>query len=249
MASLTIPKIGTRCVPLVRYARSQLRHVPAAMSAATTTNPARSFASEPVPEEDYYDGHLMVDRLEYLNDMIEKTISIESQLQELKETYNEKRQKAKSLMSESSSKSKAADAEDMQVLFDRAAAQKDQISCDLERLRSIMVSAASTGGKSASFAVDGPDGTSDGQVRESVDEVRKIIDRSSHFDRDAIKGKTFAVDGPDGTSDDQLANDDEVVERIVESAAEHEDSDAIKLRHNYENAVTRDRIRDPEHDW
>lgn len=40
---------------------------------------ARAFSAEKVqvPPEDYHDGHLMADHLEYLDDMLDKTVKIE----------------------------------------------------------------------------------------------------------------------------------------------------------------------------
>jgi hypothetical protein len=65
-----------------------------ALQRTATAATRRNFSQtvEKVPEEDYYDGHLMADHLEYLDDMMEKTLKVETVMSELKETYEQKRQ-------------------------------------------------------------------------------------------------------------------------------------------------------------
>lgn len=148
---------------------------------------------EEVPPEDYYDGHLMADRLEYLDDMLDKTIALESSLDELKTTYAKK----KNAMKQGNS------AAEVEALFEKAAFQKENMSRQIEVLKASLMSARS------GFAVDAPDGVSDFELNEGVKETSSIIDY----------------------------------------AEKHENKEAIEKRHKMEDAVKKERARDPEHDW
>lgn len=59
----------------------------------------------------------------------------------------------------------------------------------------------------------------------------------------------FQVDAPDGTSDAQLRAGIKEVDRIINFAAAHEDVKKVKKHHELEDAVRKERARDPEHDW
>jgi hypothetical protein len=153
----------------------------------------KNFSTDKVPEEDYYDGHLIVDHLEYLDDMIDKCLAIETSVDELKDTYAQKRQAYKE-----------ASSDEVDALFEKSASQKENISSQLANLKAIMKSAQQN-----AFAVDGPDGTTDAQEREGLQEVSKIIDY----------------------------------------AASHEDVQKMNKKHEFQDAVKKERVRDPEHDW
>jgi hypothetical protein len=155
----------------------------------------RTFSTEKVPEEDYYNGHLLVDHLEYLDDMLDKTLDIESTMKDLKYTYAQKREAFQNVGSESS--------EEMEALFEKAASQKEQMSSQIASLKTILTNAKN------GYAVDAPDGTSDAQVKEGLKQVNQIIDH----------------------------------------AAAHEDADKVDKHHKLEEAVRKERARDPEHDW
>ena len=190
----TIPRILGR-----RIVQEATKSVPRMMVAAAH-RPVFSFrgmSTEKVPDEDYYDGHLMADHLEYIDDMIDKTIQIESFMTDLKETYNQKRS---AMQGDSPTLTK----EELDALFAKAALQKEQISSSLESMKAILLAQ-----KTKTYAVDAPDGTSDGSIREGIQEVNEIIDY----------------------------------------AAKHEDTEKIRKQHEYEDAVKKDRARDPEHDW
>jgi hypothetical protein len=45
------------------------------------------------------------------------------------------------------------------------------------------------------------------------------------------------------------AEDIKQVEEIIDYAASHEDKDKINYEHKMEDAVRKERARDPEHDW
>ena len=184
-------QVATRSVPRMMAARS----LP-----VIGFRTRRGMATEPVPEEDYYDGHLMADHLEYIDDMIEKTVQIESFMTELKDTYAQKRKAV--VLDDSSTLSK----EELDALFAKAAIQKEQISSQLESMKGILLAQKS---KAGAYAVDAPDGTSDGQFLDGIEEANEIIDY----------------------------------------AAKHEDTAKIRKQHEWEDAVQKERARDPEHDW
>jgi epoxyqueuosine reductase QueG len=84
------------------------------------------------------------------------------------------------------------------------------------------------------FAVDAPDGTSDGQVKETLEEIDRIIDYAAFYQvadkihkeenaelKEQAK-KTFAVDAPDGTSDGQLKESLEEIDHIIQFASAYE---------------------------
>ena len=151
------------------------------------------FSTERVPDEDYYDGHLITDHLEYLDDMLDKTLKIETSMQRLQETYARKREAYQN----------SSSTQEMEALFDEAALQKREMSSQIENLKTILQ------GVQNIYAVDAPDGTSDTEVREGLSEVKQIID----------------------------------------FAATHEDVEMVKKHHKLEEAVKKERARDPEHDW
>lgn len=117
---------------------------------------------EPVPPEDYQDGHLITDHLEYLDDMIGKTLKIEDQMAQLRQTYAEKRQAVE----------ESASPETIQALYWKSDAQKNAISKDVADLhRSFLI-------RRKIFAVDAPDGTSDELNDLYVEEAQSIINDS-----------------------------------------------------------------------
>lgn len=131
----------------------------------TIRPPPRFFAStvvEHVPPEDYQNGHLITDHLEYLDDMISKTLEIEEKMERLKETYAEKRQAFH----------QAASPEEMEALFLKAEAQKDAISQEMGKLRRSLI-------HRKIFAVDAPDGTSDELEQLYLEESQNIINGSA----------------------------------------------------------------------
>jgi hypothetical protein len=157
----------------------------------------RFLTPEKVPEEDYYDGHLLTDHLEYLDDMLDKTLKIETSMEELKQTYAQKREAYNKHQGSGSN-------EEIDGLFEKSASQKQHLSHQIASLKALLMQAQGT-----YFAVDAPDGTSDAQLRDGLKEVNQIIDY----------------------------------------AAEHEDINKMNKRHEFEDAVKKERARDPEHDW
>jgi hypothetical protein len=134
--------------------------LPRALAAhATPPSSFRSFSViENVPPEDYQDGHLITDHLEYLDDMIGKTLEIEDHMERLKQTYAEKRQAFQ----------EAKSADEIEALFLKAEAQKYAISQQVAELRRSLM-------HRKAFAVDGPDGTSDELDQLYLEEAQSVI--------------------------------------------------------------------------
>jgi hypothetical protein len=162
--------------PVMAYSGTVLR----SFSAYRPPQQHRMFAAEKVPEEDYYDGHLMTEHLEYLDDMLDKTIEIEKSLDDLKETYSQKR-------SEYENAGLLESSEELEQLLDQAAAQKANISIQLTNLKTIMLNAHAT-------AIDAPDGTSDAELRDGYQEVNKIIEHAAKYEDKDMVNKKHAIE-------------------------------------------------------
>jgi hypothetical protein len=183
----------------------------------------------------------MADHLEYLDDMIEKTVKMEESMEGLKDTYKKKRVAFSNIG--------WTDSTEIDRLFDQAALQKDELSGQLAELRSMMAAAREKG-----FAVDAPDGTSDAMRRENLKQVNEIIDYAAeHEDKDKVRLEhqqaIRGVEAPDGTSDVMQKEDLKTVEEIIDYAAKHEDKEHVEYEHKMENAVRKEQARDPERDW
>jgi hypothetical protein len=115
------------------------------------------------------------------------------------------------------------------------------------------------------IAVDAPDGISDDEMWVDMEAVDNIIDFAAEHEDVAKVNKqheqdeearaqnlrVLAVDAPDGMSDDEFKIDLEAVQNIIDFAAEHEDADAIVLKHKrerQEHIARMNRIRD-ENYW
>jgi hypothetical protein len=183
----------------------------------------------------------MADHLEYLDDMIERTIKMEESMEGLKDTYAKKRVEFTNIG--------WTDSAEIDRLFDQAAMQKDELSGQIAELRKVMAAARQKG-----FAVDAPDGTSDAMRRENLNQVNRIINfAAEHEDKDHVRFEhqqaIRGVDAPDGTSDAMLEEDLKEVDEIIDYAAKHEDKEHIEYEHKMEDAVRKKHARDPERDW
>mmetsp|Transcript_8734 Transcript_8734/g.15250 ORF Transcript_8734/g.15250 Transcript_8734/m.15250 type:complete len:187 (+) Transcript_8734:72-632(+) len=165
MNSLSL--LARRAVSVSRPASCRL-----VAQALTTTRPRfLSSVKEEVPKEDYIDGHLITDHLEYMEDMLDVTLRMEQSMKELQETYDEKKQ-ALADMSEMV---------EVDALFEKSAHQKALLSAQIAELKTVLANARA-------YASDAPDGTPDAELREGVQEVNRIIDEASKFeDADAIR--------------------------------------------------------------
>ena len=111
------------------------------------------------------------------------------------------------------------------------------------------------------MAVDAPDGESDGHLAEEMQEIQSILDDVAAH-KEEIKARLqkvaaavkeaqriYAVDSPDGETDGHIAEELEEIKHIIDDAAVHEDKKKIEYSHKMEDAVRKERARDPEHDW
>ena len=98
-------------------------------------------------------------------------------MQDLQEIYDEKRQRMADY----------AEAVEMDALFEKSASQKALLSSQITELKTVLQNARA-------FASDGPDGTSDAELREASREVNRIINEAVKLeDVDAVR-KQHAMD-------------------------------------------------------
>lgn len=103
------------------------------------------------------------------------------------------------------------------------------------------------------YAVDAPDGVSDGSVKEEMQQINMLFDNVSQRTNEVqarlqkltgMMREAYAVDSPDGEVDGHIKEEMEEVKRIIDdsSKVEHKnDMDAIK------EALRKKRASDPEH--
>lgn len=120
-------------------------------------------AKEFVPEEDYYQGHLMADHLEYLEDMIDKTVQLQETVRIVKDSHVSALEANKKLK-----------AEDVDRLISLARKRNEEIAKQIESLQEIL------DGNRKTFAVDAPDGEPDWHVIEEMEQVKEILDGSNN---------------------------------------------------------------------
>jgi hypothetical protein len=118
-----------------------------------------------------------------------------------------------------------------------------------ELLQKIFINAKSSYG----YAVDAPDGISDGTVAEELKQIHKMLDTvverkeelDVRLDRMATRMReAYAVDSPDGESDGHIREEVEEVKRIIDDTAK-----VLSKKDNQkiEDALRRKRAGDPEH--
>jgi hypothetical protein len=198
---------------------------------------------ERVPKEAYdSENHLLTGHLEYLDKMLEKTAMMEESMDELKETYDKK----KEIMASRPQMVGWMEADDIDFLLERAAQQKEDISSSIAELKVLIEGAKKT------YAVDGPDGESDWHMKEELEEVAHIIEDSTKIKLVPPEDMYYAVDAPDGEVDGHFQEEIGEVNRLIDDAAEMERGEArerILRRHRADAAIRKDHARDPEHDW
>ncbi|KAG7365892.1 hypothetical protein IV203_028562 [Nitzschia inconspicua] len=132
---------------------------------------SHTHVDEVVPKEDYVNGHLITEHLEYMEDMLDVTLRMEQSMQELQDIYDEKRQ-ALANMSEMV---------EIDALFEKSASKKALLSSQIEELKAVLSNARA-------YASDAPDGTSDAELREGVREVDRIINAAAKIeDADKVR--------------------------------------------------------------
>jgi len=182
-----------------------------------------------VPKEDYYDGHLIADHLEYIDDMMEKTVKLEEVLDDLKLVHEEARAKV------TASNVHWMEPGMIDQLFEQSAAKKEAIRQHIKELKELMEMTKQA------FAVDAPDGTSDGYMKEEMEEARHIFDDAAALkveeDIEKVAGavkddvhakvlqelmrakkQAFAVHPPDGTSDGYMKEEMDEASHIIDDS-------------------------------
>ena len=104
---------------------------------------------------------------EFLDDLKTKTDRMEASLGGLKDTYGKKQQAVLQ-----STTVKWMDPDEIEALFDLAGRQKREMEEQLEEMKKAIAAMKSN------FAVDAPDGFSDGHIEEELEVVNDIIDHS-----------------------------------------------------------------------
>jgi hypothetical protein len=160
-------------------ARTSLLRVPSArgpMAMIPTMTSLRCQSSIPpnvdVPEEDYYNGHLLTDHLEYLDDVLEKTIHLEEAMADLQDIRQRKKQAVDRLKERSS--------DEVEGLFRQADHQSETVRKHIVSIKETVQAAKQ---RMSPFAVDAPDGTPDGYVKEESTEIQKLINKSAASQR------------------------------------------------------------------
>lgn len=148
------------------------------LAAATTTT-----TTSVLPDEEYYDGHLVADHLEYLDDMMEKTLDMQTAMDALEDTYHKKKETLYK-----SDNVKWMDSTEIDALFVQSAQQKQILREKMMALKELVEEAKKKAVVSAKYrGVDGPDGISDDMIQNDMDAVSNIIDyASTHENKQAI---------------------------------------------------------------
>eukprot|EP00980_Cylindrotheca_fusiformis_P004718 scaffold1004_cov105-Cylindrotheca_fusiformis.AAC.1 len=105
-------------------------------------------------------------------------------------------------------------------------------------------------------AVDGPDGIADAEFLDEARWEQQVIESELasgcaaivRANREAVK-RMVAVDAPDGFTDAELLENTKWENDVISHAAKHEDTQKIYHKHIAQRLVSKERARDPEHDW
>jgi hypothetical protein len=188
-----------------------------------STTGAAASQSEEVPPEDYYDGHLVANQLEYLNDMIEHTDSLVRHLEDLQDKHRNLLLASSMSNHPGISTIKWMEASEVDALFEPARRAHSTRGQHLRDTRSEL--------QRRVYAVDAPDGEPDGHVKEEMAEIRHILEDAARFEdageilRDRERSaRVFAVDGPDGVPDGRAKEEMAEIERIIDGASALEDA-------------------------
>jgi hypothetical protein len=167
-----------------------------------------------IPENDYYHGHLLCDQLEYINDAVEKSISeVEQSIDKLEGLHAKKRSMFTTIG--------WTDTAEIDALFNESAEVKATMKRQLSEMKLLLKDQKNT---KSSFAVDAPDGTSDGFFKEEMQEVQHILNDTPTVQEKAAalqalivqsRGSINGVDAPDGTSDDMNQEELEAINYIL----------------------------------
>lgn len=156
-----------------------------------------SSPSERAPPEDYINGHLLTEHLEFVEDMIQKVDELEQTTSRLKKAYTVK----------------WMDPADLEALFHVSKQTSQELAAQAERIRLLVED-----GKHF-FAVDAPDGETDGDMEDAQHEIDHMIQESAEIQRirhEEGLDKIYAVDAPDGETDGHVLEEIKEVKHIIE---------------------------------
>lgn len=196
---------------------------------------------ERAPPENYHDGHLLADHLEYIENMVQKSVNLEQTAKNLTEQHKKARQ------SYSAVGVKWMDAKDIDDLLDNALKKNSQIKDNLAELKALREEAR------IFFGVEGPDGQTDLEKIMAMKEVNRIIDESSMLeDKKAVKSRpainkravkenesVIGVISPDGEADVDLRTEIDHLQHLIDDVSKTENAGAIKKQHLNEESFNR----------
>jgi hypothetical protein len=164
---------------------------------------ASSFVTTEIPEYDYYDGHLMTDHLEYVDDVLETTLKLEEIVQGMDQICAQK----KHVVQLSQSAFNVIDPAEVDDLFLQAELKSTDLKKYLASLKEIIKSTQQKHTQlhdHALFAVDAPDGTPDAEDTLVIMNFNKVNQKPPKQPRKVDHPASFAVDAPDGTPDSEV---------------------------------------------
>ena len=191
-----------------------------------------------MPHKAYdHGGHLKTDQLEFLDQQVQEAVLlVEDNLNALKNTHSIKREHLEKNNHDA-----------IPPLMELAAQQKQDMTENLARLKALLQDVHFS--KSVTYAVDAPDGESDGRFEEEMQEVHHIIAEPGNKKRDVSNMKEFAVDSPDGEADRDKQDQMMDASHQIDEMSVTENKAQVEAKHQMETRIKHDRARDPEHDW
>ena len=201
----------------------------------TGTKPTLSSDIDELLLNDPEYGHIMSGYIDHLDDMIDKT-------EELKDTLEELRLSKRNfiLASQGTSGIRWMDNADILQKYEATNQKKSELTEQHKKLLAMMAKDYAAKQSKIVYAVDSPDGEPDGQVKEQMEEIKRIMyytpPKTSSYPGDPI----FAVDAPDGDSDGHVQEELEEIRQIIDHAAAHEDKAEILRQHQLDEDFAND---------
>ncbi|CAJ1933442.1 unnamed protein product [Cylindrotheca closterium] len=199
--------LSRRAVPNF-FRTNPVEVVVVAAQSSSSSAPRRCLSSS---HDDQQAGHslLLVDHLEYLDEMLEHTAKMEKKLEGLTAIDAQKYDAV--TMKTAGSATHSNDQELIDILFQQAAVEKEELAKQLVDLKNMMMRAQNK----TYYAVNSPDGMSDADLASDKAEVDRIIDEASKLSEDNTSTATEAVE-------EEPEFLDEAVEEAIEKAKAQE---------------------------
>jgi hypothetical protein len=134
------------------------------VSTTTTPTPNRIVETIDPNSDEYYEGHLLTDQLEYIDVIMDKAVEIEESIDRLQTLYKQKKAVAMNVQ--------WMTANDIEELFQESQQQKKRIK---ELVANVKELSSEVKGRIFYNGVDAPDGTSDDMVKKDMEAVDSII--------------------------------------------------------------------------